>query len=95
MKIIHIQLTIPDEVQVEVRQVGVPQTPHDEQSAYENPPLPPEPTAFRGAATQQPSSAWHEGQSHDPAHKPLKTNARGLFCPTKLQDGTWCPWRAA
>jgi len=40
-----------------------------------------------------PQSRWAEGQVHAANHRPLKTNARGLFCPTKLENGTWCPWR--
>jgi hypothetical protein len=35
---------------------------------------------------------WREGDKHDPTHKPLLRNARGLFCGTKLPDGTWCQW---
>jgi hypothetical protein len=34
---------------------------------------------------------WKEGDKHDPAHKGLVRNARGLFCPTQLADG-WCKW---
>lgn len=35
-------------------------------------------------------TTWKEGDVHQDGHKPLKTNARGLFCPTKLEDGAWC-----
>lgn len=85
MKTITIQIQVPDGVTVNVAQIG-----HDDE-----PPFPSEPTPFRGAAIQQPSTAWQEGQVHVAGHKPLKTNARGLFCPTKVQDGSWCDWRAS
>jgi len=50
------------------------------------PPNPPQNTA---------PSGWFAGAVHTPGHKPLKANSKGLFCPTKLQDGSWCPWRPA
>jgi hypothetical protein len=35
-----------------------------------------------------------EGFVHAPGHRPLRRNGRGLYCPTKMADDTWCPWRA-
>jgi hypothetical protein len=32
---------------------------------------------------------WREGDKHDPTHKSLVRNARGLFCPTAVEGG-WC-----
>ena len=56
-------------------------------------PLPPlaAPFQFTGpapAAVEGPR--WSAGMNHTAGHKPLKENNRGLYCPTKLQDGTWC-----
>jgi hypothetical protein len=44
----------------------------------------------------QPAQAngWAVGAVHEPNHKPLKTNQRGLYCPTKLPDGSWCQFTA-
>lgn len=36
-----------------------------------------------------------EGSVHATGHKPLKVNKRGLYCPTKLADDSWCPWRVS
>jgi hypothetical protein len=41
-------------------------------------------------AAEQPK--WKEGDKHNPAHKGLIRNARGLFCPTQLSDQSWCKW---
>ena len=40
----------------------------------------------------QPAAAvrYQAGMTHAAGHKPLKENNRGLYCPTKLADGTWC-----
>ena len=35
---------------------------------------------------------WAAGMNHAAGHKPLKENNRGLYCPTKLTDGSWCQW---
>lgn len=35
---------------------------------------------------------WAAGMNHAAGHKPLKENNRGLYCPTKLPDGSWCQW---
>ena len=29
---------------------------------------------------------------HDPEHNPLRTGKNGLYCPTRLEDETWCDW---
>jgi len=29
-----------------------------------------------------------------PKHRKAKMGRYGLYCPTKLQDGSWCKWRA-
>lgn len=39
------------------------------------------------------SPVFIEGSVHASGHKPLKINKRGLYCPTKLTDGSWCQWR--
>ena len=38
----------------------------------------------------EPPYRWSAGMNHAAGHKPLKENNRGLYCPTKLPDGTWC-----
>ena len=37
---------------------------------------------------------WQAGMVHQNGHKPLKVNSRGLFCPTKLDNGEFCNWKA-
>lgn len=37
---------------------------------------------------------WQAGMVHQNGHKPLKINARGLYCPTKMDNGEWCKWHA-
>lgn len=41
-------------------------------------------------AVVEPTFRYQAGMNHVAGHKPLKENNRGLYCPTKLQDGTWC-----
>ena len=42
-------------------------------------------------APMQPN--WQAGMVHQNGHKPLKVNSRGLFCPTKLDNGEFCNWK--
>ena len=46
-----------------------------------------------GAPLPYQAPVFAVGAIHMTGHKPLKTNSRGLFCPTKMPDGSWCPWR--
>lgn len=55
------------------------------------------PNARRGIAVQQ-GNVWQIGQVHAQNHKPLKANARGLYCPTPIGQGPdgkslFCPFR--
>lgn len=93
MRTITITITIPEGATVVVGD-GIAGDPGPEWSDDALPP-PPAASPHRTMATAQPSTAWQVGQQHDTSHKPLKANARGLFCPTKLQDGSWCAWRAS
>ena len=55
--------------------------------------LPPvQPFQFTPPAPMPPGPAarWAAGMNHAAGHKPLKENSRGLYCPTRLQDGTYC-----
>ena len=55
--------------------------------------LPPvQPFQFTPPAPMPPGPAarWAAGMNHAAGHKPLKENNRGLYCPTKMPDGTWC-----
>lgn len=40
-------------------------------------------------------TAYAPGDKHDPTHNELKMNRAGLYCPTRLPNGAWCPWRPA
>jgi hypothetical protein len=51
-------------------------------------------TPLPAPASAPPARQWAVGMVHAPDHKPLKENRRGLFCPTKLEDGSWCQWTA-
>lgn len=35
------------------------------------------------------------GSIHIQGHKPLRQNSRGLFCPTRLADGSYCQFHTA
>lgn len=108
MKTIVISITIPDGVAVALVQGHGPADDFENEpipiETLEHPatePLPPV-QAFRTAATQQPTyvapapvSGWQAGMKHQDDHKPLRLNARGIYCPTKMRDDSWCPWRAA
>jgi hypothetical protein len=72
----------------------------------ETPPPPPAPSRdevqvagtapaseFRFSASA--GARLREGEKHDPEHKGVKPGRSGLYCPTKLGDGTWCQWRQA
>lgn len=72
--------------------------------APDEPPLPPPPpieedgwAAVVAAAPQPaPHGGWKEGEVHEAGHRPLRARANGsLYCPTKLEDGRWCPWKTA
>lgn len=54
------------------------------------PPAPP-----NGAPQPFATPVYIEGSVHASGHKPLKSNKRGLYCPTKLADDSWCPWRVS
>lgn len=65
-------------------------------------PMSPEPPPVAPYAVQPPAPGpipqyqtpvFTVGSIHTQGHKPLKMNSRGLFCPTKMPDGSWCPWR--
>ena len=36
---------------------------------------------------------WQAGMVHQNGHKPLKVNSKGIYCPTKMPDDSWCAWR--
>ena len=36
---------------------------------------------------------WQAGMVHQNGHKPLKVNPKGIYCPTKMPDDSWCAWR--
>lgn len=49
--------------------------------------------AAPAAAPAAPDTALVEGAVHADGHRPLKARQSGaLFCPTKLPNGTWCPF---
>jgi hypothetical protein len=58
------------------------------------PAVPEEPEYLFSSPPDVAPSGLVRGDKHDPTHKPLEQNARGLFCPTKLSDGTWCKFSA-
>lgn len=64
-------------------------------------PEPPPPAPYTtpppapGPIPQYQTPVFVEGSIHAQGHNPLKMNRRGLFCPTKLQDGSWCQWKVA
>ena len=70
-------------------------------AAEPGPPLPPPPAeedswAAVVAAVPQPPphGGWKEGEMHEPGHRALRARANGsLYCPTKLDDGRWCPFK--
>ena len=37
---------------------------------------------------------WQAGMVHQNGHNPLKTNSRGLYCATRMENGEWCKWHA-
>lgn len=89
--VIRIVLEVPDGTSVQVAPEGEPD--------FASEPVPVEvphtngaPQPIRPAA--QSRQTWAEGQVHAQGHKPLRTNKRGLFCPTKMPDGEWCDWSA-
>jgi hypothetical protein len=53
---------------------------------------PPGPWEQARAVFADDTPVYKAGDRHDPTHNPLKVNAKGLFCPTKVGDG-WCDWR--
>jgi len=62
--------------------------------------FPPDPRAAAAPIAPPPPQniapqGWYVGAVHTAGHKPLKANRTGLYCPTKLQDGSWCPWKPA
>lgn len=64
---------------------------------FDEPPLPPEP-AFtpQQIIPPAPHGGWTEGQLHTPGHKPLRARQNGsLFCPSKMPDGGWCPFKTS
>ena len=99
--VITIRIQIPEGVSVSLSNGTVPDD-------FENEPLPPEPAdsaeqfapvavapVVRTMATAQPRMTLSAGDVHAPGHKALKGGAKGgLFCPTKLTDGSWCQFRA-
>lgn len=89
MSQIVIRIDVPDGISVSVTR---------EPGSVLDEPLPTEPGYTNGGS--QPtrpvaaqSQKWTEGQVHEQGHKPLRTNRRGLFCPTKMPDDSWCPWQ--
>lgn len=78
MREIVIRLSVPDDVEVRIEDVPAEVVQHE--------------PAFRTIATDAPRPTWQVGQIHAQGHNALKSNARGLFCPTKI-DGVWCAWR--
>lgn len=62
-------------------------------------PVPEEPPELREPI---PATAWDEdalpvrvmeGERHTGTHRPTRARANGwLFCPTKMEDGSWCKW---
>lgn len=92
MSQIVIRIEIPDGVKVSV--VTEPDSVLSE-------PLPPEPTRSlppfptNGGPIGRPGPVWAVGQVHETGHKPLRAgNKGGVFCPQKLDDGSWCKFRA-
>jgi hypothetical protein len=58
--------------------------------------LPPEPRReFQFSASA--GARLREGDKHDPEHLAVKASKYepGLFCPTKLADGSFCKWKQA
>lgn len=54
--------------------------------------------AVAPAPVAAPARMWAVGEVHQQGHKPLKSNRRGLFCPTSLGkdpngETIFCPWR--
>ena len=70
-----------------------PNRPVDQEPPLPTPPpnLPVQPI-MQPLPPVQPAAAvrYQAGMTHAAGHKPLKENNRGLYCPTKLADGTWC-----
>lgn len=83
MREIVIRLTVPDGVEVRIEDVP----------SHELPPPLETPAVFRTTATAQPATnGWAVGQVHADGHNPLRSNSRGLFCPTKV-NGAFCEWK--
>ena len=55
----------------------------------------PPPAVPQGVPQPLATPVFIEGSVHAQGHKPLKVNKRGLYCPTKMPDGSWCPWRVS
>ncbi len=81
MREIVIRLTVPDGVGVHIEEVS--EMP---------PPLETPAPVVRTIAAAPAGPMWQVGAVHAQGHNPLRSNARGLFCPTKI-DGNWCAWR--
>lgn len=98
-------IDLPEGASVRVLQGGVPddfrseplpvETFATEEDFAPTAPLPPVQMHRTAAVAQPVARTWDVGMKHQEDHKPLKVNARGLFCPTKMRDGSWCEWRAA
>jgi hypothetical protein len=57
-------------------------------------PIDPEPPfPVRTVAPSAPiPQQFRAGDTHTQGHNAIKENNRGLYCPTHLNDGTWCKW---
>lgn len=67
---------------------GRPQTPPAAPSRVAAPPRP-------AVVAEDEDGVWPSDLTVNPNecpdhHKPYRSNAKGMFCPTKLDDGTWC-----
>ena len=50
-------------------------------------------SAVEGRASPKPSQSSFGGDDDQcPEHGKSMRNNRGLFCPSKLPDGSWCDW---
>lgn len=60
------------------------------------PPFPAQAMAISAPIPQFPPMQpnWQAGMVHQNGHKPLKINARGLYCPSRMENGEWCKWHA-
>lgn len=99
MSQIVIRIEIPDGVKVSV--VTEPDSVLSEPLPTEpgmpaNGGYPVQPVIARTMAYEQPvGQRWAVGQVHETGHKPLRAgNKGGVFCPQKLDDGSWCKFRA-